>query len=297
MALDALVTGAAGVLGRHIVGDLRSAGYDVLACGRLPGQCADTCWDVSQQDEPEPDCHPAVVVHAAAKVGSYRHPLEEASELFDVNVTGALRVARWCVSHRVKRLVLISGAIVYGEWFDSPKRETDPVKPWVAGPYAVSKFCGEQVAYLTRAEGCELTILRFSSLYGTGYAKGLIQRLTGLGQETGCIQLTAPVEDGFDLLHLYDAARAVRRAIEAEKTGMWNVGSGSLTTIGELGEACAEAVNARVEIAGMDSPRRPRVINWVDDGMARRELGHTNETPLTSGIAEILESMGRVSLP
>lgn len=292
MALKVLVTGGAGALGSHIVRTLRDSGNDVISCGRTPGPGVEAVWDVAKEDMPEPDCQPAVVVHAAAMTGRYQQPVSEAGPLFDVNVGGTLRVANWCVSRGVGRLVLISGAIVYGRWSTGPKSENDPVMPWEAGPYAVSKFCGEQAASLVRKEHTELSILRLSSLYGPEYPNGIIQRLLLRGKETGQVEIGAPLDDAFDLLHLADAAKTVRSSVESERTGIWNVGGGELTTILRLGELCASQANAKVLLSDSAANRPARILNWVDDRNARDELGHSNDMRLDAATAEIEGSLG-----
>ena len=291
MAVDVLVTGATGALGRQIVQILRSSNYQVVACGRTAGPEADVSWDISSQDGPEPDCHPAVVVHAAAQVGRYGQFLPTALPLFDVNVTGTMRVVRWCAARGVERLVFISGAIVYGRWLDSPKSEGDPVEPWLAGPYAVSKWCGEGVASLLTCNGGRVCILRLTSLYGSRYDSGLIPRLLRQGQQTGCIGLEPPFDDAFDLLHVSDAARTVCHAIEKGQSGLCNVGSGGLVTIRELAALCASQVNAQLTLSAAKPNRPNRIINWVDDSKARDELNHANGITLRQGIAEIARSL------
>lgn len=291
MAVDVLVTGGSGVLGRYIVQILRSSQYKVVACGRVAGGATEAHWDVAKEDAPEPDCEPSVVVHAAAMLGSYQQSLMQAVPLFDVNVNGTLRVAKWCCSRGVQRLFLISSAIVYGEWSDTPKVETDQVNHWLAGPYASSKWCAEQAASLVKSSGVQLSILRLSSLYGPGYGNGLIQRLIRQGRQTGKIGLEPPFDDSFDFLHVSDAARTVKSTIEHSQAGLWNVGSGSLTTIQDVAETCANVVNAQVTFSNMISNRSPRVLNWVDDSRARTELGHCNEMSLERGTAEIARSM------
>ena len=156
MAVDVLVTGAVGALGRQVVNSLRAADMEVIACGRRSGEGIDAEWDISTGEAPEPNCKPRVVVHAAASMGGYQQALTDALPLFDVNVSGTMRVMRWCMSQDVERVILISGAIVYGEWADSPKTETDAVNPAAAGPYAVSKWCAEQVAALVTNSGIVL---------------------------------------------------------------------------------------------------------------------------------------------
>jgi UDP-glucose 4-epimerase len=287
VALRVLVTGGAGNLGRQITGTLRAAGHPVIVCGRASAGEVDSIWDIAQHEAPQPDCQPEVVVHAAARVGSYQQPLAEAGPLMAVNVLGTLRVARWCVARGVRRLIIVSSAIVYGEWQGAPKSEVDPVKPWVAGAYAVSKWCGEQVAELVKPAGCELTVLRLSSLYGPGYRRGLIQRLLQEGRETGAICLQPPFDDAFDLQHVVDAAHTVSRAVESSQTGLWNLGSGKLAAIRELAEICAGQTGAQLTFADALPARPGRILNWMNDQAARSELGHGNQVSLEQGIAEI----------
>lgn len=287
MAVDVLVTGAAGALGRQTVRTLRGAGYQVMACGRAIERGIDTAWDLAQQQSPEPDLRPKIVVHAAAITGSYQQPISESEALFEVNVSGTLRLARWCESAGVKRLIMISGAIVYGRWEDSPKLETDVPEPWVAGPYAVSKWCSEQAASLIKNTQTEITILRLSSLYGSGYRYGLPQRMLFGARQAGKLILKPPLNDAFDFLHVSDAATTVHHAIESESVGLWNVGSGGLLTIHKLGQVCAEQVGVPITVTN-DSINRPnRILNWVDDNNARIDLGHQNKVSIEAGIAEI----------
>ncbi len=287
MALEVLVTGGAGVLGGEIVRHLRLANHRVISCGRVAGQGVDAVWDIAWQDRPSPDCKPQVVVHAAAQVGNYNQSFPESNDLLNTNIIGTLRVANWCISQGVHKLVLVSGAIVYGEWQGFPKTEIDIVKPYMAGAYAVSKWCSEQMAQIVTHANCGLVILRMSSLYGIGYDRGLIQKLLQQGKETGTICLEAPFDDAFDLLHISDAARTVQHVIENNKTGLWNVGGGGLTIIRELAELCARQSNAQVSFSDKESVRPARIINWVDDRKARSELEHENLITLDVGVSEI----------
>ncbi len=291
MAIGVLVTEAAGALGQRIVHSLRVDGYDVLACGREPGPNVDSYWDVGQSDAPNVDYRPKVVVHAAARVGSFKQAISDADSLIRVNVLGTLRVAHWCVDNDVEHLVLVSGAIVYGEWTDSPKAESAPLNPWLAGPYAVSKLGSEQVAHMVEAAGVSLTVLRLSSLYGIGYSRGLIQRLIREGKRKGSISLSPPFDDAFDLLNLGDAARTVRHAVADRSSGTWNVGGGSLTTIEDLAMMCAASSESKVKISQATDVRSRRILNWVDDAAARTSLHHCNKVEMQSGIEEIAASI------
>jgi nucleoside-diphosphate-sugar epimerase len=282
-----LVTGAGGVLGRNLVAVLRASNHTVFAAARQPVPNANVRWDVNLHDVPDPEPHVETVVHAAARRGHYGGELTDADVLFQTNVFGTLRVVEWCSARNVERLILISGAIVYGQWHARPKTETDRPAPWAAGPYAASKYCSEVAAMLLSQLGCKLTVLRLSSLYGPEYRTSLIHRLLHQGRSEGRIVLSPPVDDAFDLLHVDDAVQTIVTAVQQPRDGVFNVGGGGTVTLHELATLCAEATSATLEIRAEAQPRPPRTINWVDDARARRHFGHTNRIAVRKGVASL----------
>ncbi len=291
MALDVLVTGANGALGSAIVSELRARNKTVCAVGHFQKNNLDAVWDLTRDRAPSADCAPRVVIHAAARIGSLQQPFSDTSALFETNVMGSLRVAQWCIEKRVTQLIYISGAIVYGAQSDSPKTEQAAVNAWAAGPYAASKWCGENALMGLAQSDCALTILRLSSLYGALYTRGLIPRMLRRARATGEIILTPPRDDAFDLLHTQDAARTICNAMTKKSSGIWNIGSGTLTQLDTLAAACARATNARVIWQDVQTSRPARILNWVDDNLARRELAHANRVALKTGIAEIVTQL------
>ena len=280
-----LVTGAGGVLGRNLVTVLRASDHTVFAATRQSG--GNVLWDLNSSDFPDPDPQVETVVHAAAKRGHYGGELTDADLLFQTNVIGTLRVAQWCSARKVERLILISGAIVYGQWDTHPKSETDTPVPWAAGAYAVSKYGSELAAMLLSQLSCKLTVLRLSSLYGPEYRTSLIHRLLHQGRSEGRILLSPPVDDAFDLLHVDDAVRTMATAVQQPRDGVFNVGGGGTVTLHELATLCAKATGASLMIRKGTQARPPRTINWVDDMRARRHFSHTNRIDLRNGVASI----------
>lgn len=287
MAVDVLVTGASGALGRGIVRELRRKGKSVIACGHAEGD-SEFVWDITSDNGPDTSEIPAIIVHAAAKRASLEDRKRD-EVLWDTNVGGTARVVEWGLQRGVKRIVLTSGALVYGEWTE-PRREDEEPNAAAAGYYGLSKWASEQIALTACKLQCEVAILRLSSLYGAEYKSGLIRHFLKMAKEDGSIRVDPPLDDAFDLLHLRDAARAVASAVDHREGGLWNVGGGELCSLMEIAETCARAAGAKVEQSRRRAKRKARILNWVDDSKARRELGHRNTVTLDQGVREILES-------
>lgn len=287
MAVDVLVTGASGALGSAVVAELRSRGQSVIACSRTEG-AGDAVWDVTSPDGPSTSAVPHTIVHAAAKRGSMDDKKRD-EELWNVNVAGTAHVVEWGLKHGVKRLVITSGALVYGEW-SAPRREDEEPNAAMAGYYALSKWASEKIALTACEAECEVSILRLASLYGAGYKSGLIRYFLSQAQTDGRIRVDPPLDDAFDLLHLRDAANAVASAVEYSEGGMWNVGGGGICSIMEVANACASVAGASVDQSRRKARRKARILNWVNDSKARRELGHVNSVSLIEGVREIAAS-------
>ncbi len=287
MAVDVLVTGASGALGSSIINELRHRGSEVVGCAHAAGT-ADAFWDVSLGDGPSTKEVPHTIVHTAAKRAALDDKKRD-EELWDVNVGGTARVVEWGLQNGVKRIVVTSGALVYGDWTE-PRREEDEPNAAAAGYYALSKWASERIALAACQANCEISILRLSSLYGVEYKAGLIRHFLSQAALDGRIRVDPPLDDAFDLLHVRDAACAVASAVTHETAGLWNVGGGGVCSLMEIAETCAIVAGATVEKSRRKARRKARILNWVDDTKARRELGHGNTVTLTEGVREIYSS-------
>ncbi len=290
MALDVMVTGASGALGNSVVRELRSRGKSVVGCARSAGM-ADAVWDVSLADGPSVSAVPHTIVHAAARRASLDNNQRD-EELWNINVGGTARVVEWGIQRGVKRIVLTSGALVYGEW-SHPRREDEEPNAAAAGYYALSKWASEKIALTACQANCEVSVLRLSSLYGGEYKSGLIRHFLSQAALDGRIRVDPPLDDAFDLLHLRDAAAAVANAVGHAEGGLWNIGGGGLCSLLEIAETCAKVAGATVEQSRRRPRRKARILNWVDDSKARRELGHRNTVTLMEGVREISSSQVR----
>ncbi|MFJ3230900.1 dTDP-4-dehydrorhamnose reductase [Streptomyces sp. NPDC086787] len=152
-----LVTGAAGMLGRDTVGELRGRGADVIGLAR------------AALDVGEPGAvrrafaryRPEVVVNCAAYTAVDDAETDEASAL-RINGDGARNLARACAEHGV-RLVHVSTDYVFdGAARTTPYPEDHPPAPRTA--YGRTKLAGER-AVLEELPGAG-AVVRTAWLYG-----------------------------------------------------------------------------------------------------------------------------------
>ncbi|MGX2997350.1 NAD-dependent epimerase/dehydratase family protein [Streptomyces sp. JNUCC 64] len=190
------------------------------------------------------------VVHAAAfadVAACTRRP----DIAFKANIEGTEVVLEEAAAARVRRLVLISSAAVYGNGTapaDGPQVFQEDQPPHPLSVYANSKLWAEhQTRLLLGAAGVEFSILRYFSVYGDPqivkpgshswmvawlamHARlGLPMRLNG-----GGVQVR-------DLVHVDDIAMATALAlVEDGVVGETvNVGTGTPTSVREVGELIA----------------------------------------------------------
>ncbi|MEZ2146657.1 NAD-dependent epimerase/dehydratase family protein [Bradyrhizobium sp. DN5] len=175
----ALVTGASGFLGRHIVPALMRAGWSVRRAVRSPEGTGEV---VINSIGPETDWQAALegvdaVVHLAARV-HYKNE-EHAVQLYrDVNVDGTLHLARSAATVGVRQFIFISTVLVHGRSNDgrAPFSESDVPTP--RGLYGTSKAEAEAgLRTLARDSDMKISVIRPPLIYGAG-AKGNFALLT-----------------------------------------------------------------------------------------------------------------------
>jgi dTDP-4-dehydrorhamnose reductase len=151
------VLGAGGLLGRHVVDELRAGGHEVNARDRRG------C-DIAQLDEVRRAVEGAqIIINCAAFTNVDGAETDEAGA-YRTNALGAENVAR-AASESAARLVHISTDFV----FDGAQREPydEFAVPNPLSIYARSKWAGEELA---RARCHTLFLVRVQGLYGRGGA-------------------------------------------------------------------------------------------------------------------------------
>src|SRR5690242_7830349 len=157
-AKRALVTGADGFVGSHLVRDLLDNGFDVTAAGRSSGDVTDS----QAMRQLVAQARPTHVFHLAG--------IRDAAldELLRVNVWGTVNVLdAVAVEAPTARVVVVGSAAEYGEAAREPVEEDHPLRPRT--DYGVAK-AAQALAAVAVADrrGLHLALVRLFNLIGPG---------------------------------------------------------------------------------------------------------------------------------
>jgi UDP-glucose 4-epimerase len=295
------LTGATGMLGRHLHTALAQAGAQVVAFSRQ-GDPSSTISDWDLENWKTLDELDGIfsgvqaIVHAGAMVPRQSMPVDEA-RMFDANVRACLNLGLWAIARNVP-VVHVSGAIVYAEHVGLGQTANAPLG-WsgFGGFYGLSKLLAEDAFHRLRPQGLKLAVIRASSIYGYGLsADKMLSRFLATAGADHTIELAQPVQDRIDLVHAADVSRAIVAILAADAWDVFNVGSGRPVSIRELAEACVSAVGCgRVKITESDPLGHVPVTRFeLNCSRASDRLGWRPTVDLACGLKMMVEE--RISL-
>jgi nucleoside-diphosphate-sugar epimerase len=276
----AMVTGASGFIGRHLLRALRARGEEPLTLARSTG------FDVTRDEFELAGVER--VYHLAALTGvpaAWQAP----AEFYRVNAYGTMRLLEACKRFGCK-LVYVS-AYVYGRPERMPIAESAEVD--ANNPYAFSKYAAEQACrFYTEHCGLATAVVRPFNVYGPGQeSRFLIPWIVeqALDPARPRVELTdlAPRRD---YIHVSDVVDAILAVADASCTGTFNVGSGESHSV-------AEVADTIVRLAGVDKPvvatgaPRPNEIDDVRADVTRIQAatGWRARVTLEQGLRGVVE--------
>jgi UDP-glucose 4-epimerase len=290
--MRAVVTGGAGFIGSNLVDALVARGDEVVVVDDLSTGKRENVNPAARLVEldirsPElvdafTEAAPDVCFHLAAQADvptSVKRPDFDA----EVNVVGTIQVLQ-AAGEDTQLVFSSTGGAIYGEC-ERPALETDPRRP--LSPYGVAKLAAEEyLAAWNRLRGTRHTVVRFANVYGPRQESTLEGGVVAIfldGMAAG--RETAIFGDGNqtrDFVHVDDVVSAVLSVPGA--TGVFNVGSGVETSVGELHAHCRT-------VSGVETPPRiepPREgdvrRSTLDISHIDQELGWKPQVSLDEGL-------------
>jgi dTDP-4-dehydrorhamnose reductase len=278
------VTGAAGQLGRALVG--RLGGKVAWAGGRDEVNVADHASVARVLDRVRPD----VVVNAAAYNNVDGAEADPAAALA-VNAVGPAHLAVECRARRAL-LVHVSTDYVFDGAQREPYREDDCPRPLSA--YGVSKLAG---CHFVAAAGGEHVIVRTSGLFGAGGSRvkggSFVERVLARARSGERLRVVA--DQIFSPTYAPDLAAALVSIVEWGGRGILHVTNSGSCSWHELAVAALEmaGVSAPVEAIcaeELGAPARRPAYSVLDNGRAEA-LGLPRLRPWREALAEFVRSL------
>jgi GDP-4-dehydro-6-deoxy-D-mannose reductase len=295
-AVRALVTGAGGFVGPHLVEHLRSCGDEVAAIGRHDGP---DLLDEEGWRYLVASVAPDVVYHLAGR-SSVAEAWSDPVTTFRSNAEGTLNVLLACAAAGTGRVLVVSSSDVYGKVSaeELPLTESAPLRPTT--PYAASKAAAEQVAaqaWLGR--GLEVIVARAFNHTGPGQderfvAPALAARVAAneaSGEDAVPVgNLTARRE----FTDVRDVVRAYRLLVEHGRPGeIYNVCSGRDIAIQDLADRLVDLAASHIRLEPDPALLRPVDLPVLrgDCTKLAQATGWEPRVPLDRTLADLLDDM------
>jgi len=249
MGKRALVTGAAGFVGRHMTNHLHSQGWDVARCD-IVGPMAWTMHDFNDVTRWN-DIRYDIVVHCAA-VGAHRAAIDGQPHTFAKNMRLDAALFDWAIKTKQRRVIYISSSAAYPIEYQNilggdheMRLEEDMIDLWhprlADGTYGVTKLTGEHLARAARAAGVPVTVVRPFSGYGEDQGPdwpfgAFVQRIgAGFGQSsTNPFVIWGSMKQRRDWIHIDDVIHGMLAIAESKTEDPVNLCTGVPTSMKDL---------------------------------------------------------------
>lgn len=307
MVKKALVCGAGGFIGGHLVNRLKQEGYwvrgvdikanefgnnssDEFICGdlRLPG----VVHDVVTADLDE-------IYQLAADMGGagFVFTGEHDADIMHNSCMVNLNMLEAAKNKAIPKIFYSSSACIYPEYNqldpDNPKCSEDSAYP--AAPdseYGWEKLFSERL-YLTyqRNFGIQVRVARFHNIFGpqgtwTGgreKAPAAICRKVAEAPDGGVIDIWGDGKQTRSFLIVDECVEGIRRLMESDFSGPVNIGSEEMISINDFAKMVIDISGKQLSINNIPGPTGVRGRN-SDNALIKARLGWAPSLPLRAGV-------------
>lgn len=303
----ALVCGAGGFIGSHLVKRLKREGYWVRGVDLKYPEFGETeADDFVIGDLRDPQVCRAVVdqkfyeiYQLAADMGGagYVFSGENDADIMHNSALINLNILEAMQRRNCKKVFYSSSACMYPEYNqmdpDNPKTAEDSAYP--ANPdseYGWEKLFSERL-YLAfqRNYGFEVRIARFHNIFGpegtwTGgkeKAPAAFCRKVAEAEDGGEIEMWGDGKQTRSFLYIDECLEGVRRLMESDFSGPVNIGSEEMVSINQLAEMIMDIAGKNLTIKHIPGPLGVRGRN-SDNRLIKEKLGWEPNWPLRKGL-------------
>lgn len=302
-SVHALVTGAAGFIGSHLVERLLAEGHTVtgvdcftdyydpaLKRANLEGARGNPRFSLIELDLAAADLGPlpdvAVVFHQAAQPGVRASWGAEFAVYTRHNVLGTQRLLERYRGAKLERFVYASSSSVYGDAERYPTPEDLLPRPF--SPYGVTKLAAEHLALLYgRNFGLPVAALRYFTVYGPRQRPDMaFHRFCRAMLRGEPITVYGDGRQSRDFTYIDDAIQANLLAWRsAGPQAVYNVGGGSQVEVLEAIRILEEALGVKAEVRFEPRPPGDPLRTRADATRLEAALGFKPSVPVARGLA------------
>jgi len=305
----ALVLGAGGFIGSHLVKRLKKEGFWVRGVDLKYPEFAEThaddfvIGDLREQDV----CRSVLdqsfdhVYQLAADMGGagYIFTGENDADVMHNSAIINLNIVDLCKNHKVGKVFYSSSACMYPEHNqmdpDNPKCSEDSAYP--ANPdseYGWEKLFSERL-YLSYARnyGLNVRVARFHNIFGPEgtwdggkeKAPAALCRKVAQSDEGGVIEVWGDGLQTRSFLYIDECVEAVRRLVDSDFEGPVNIGSEEMISINNLAKLIIDISGKNITLKNIDGPTGVRGRN-SDNALYKEKIGWEPTALLKEGISK-----------
>jgi nucleoside-diphosphate-sugar epimerase len=288
------VTGGTGFIGSYLVNELRGRGHEVLLLSRqyqsapekisgvtvLPGSLA----DIAGWAERVKKFQPRAAVHLAWE-GLPDYSVKPSIR----NLDYGLKLVTLLAEAGCESIIGTGSCWEYGRQTGELNEDMvpQPDNAFTAAKNALRQLGGE----IAREHVRHFIWTRLFYVYGPGQREtSLIPHIIGSIKQGKRPDLKAPAAKN-DFIYVEDVARAITAIVERQVgSGVYNIGSGISTSVGQIVDITCRKLDFTVEGSGQGKmPDGNMVDFWADISRIERATGWEPETGIEEGIEKTIE--------
>ena len=299
-----LVTGGAGFIGRHLVAKLLHDKHEITifdnfsssskndithlledGVGLVTGDILD--YDLLLKSMPNYD----FVIHLAAQT-SVSQSVANPKTTADIIVDGTVNVLKSCVKTNVKNIIFSSSAAVYGNSINTLSAENAQLSP--LSSYGASKLVAEyNLLAFSKLFGLNCISLRLFNVYGNGQSSeaGVIRKFLKNISKDAPIEIFGDGVQSRDFVHVSDVIQAFYcaiRNIETKRGEVYNIGSGTATSINELASLLISSKGKDLQVIHKPALEGEIKDSKADISLAENDIGYSPQVSLSDGLASLV---------
>jgi UDP-glucose 4-epimerase len=301
--VKAVVTGAAGFIGSHLVESLLADGREVVGVDAFTDYYAR---DVKESNLARARDHRAFtlvegrlqemdlvrlldgaaeVFHLAAQAGVRASWGRDFAIYTDNNVLATQRLLEAAAPAGAGRIVYASSSSVYGDAPELPLRESAACRP--VSPYGVTKLAAEHLGNLYHSNlGLAVSSLRYFTVYGPRQRPDMaFHRFLKAARDGAPIEVYGDGRQTRDFTFVSDIVAATRAAaVSGRPGGVYNVGGGERVALNDVIDRIGRVTGRRLEVVRRETQKGDMRDTSADTQAASRDLGFRSTVTLEEGL-------------